>query len=65
MLDITDSTAVEQMQKKRHTPMAIPNTNRSGSNNIFNNPRIAVSPIHRVFNRSIPSAMSQVPFVNE
>lgn len=58
MLDITDSTAVEQMQKKRQTPMAIPNTNRSGSNNIFNNPRIAIFSIHRVFNRSIPSAMS-------
>ena len=65
MLDITDNTAAEQIQQKRHTPIAIPNTNRSGSNNIFNNPRIAVSTIHHVFNRSIPSPILQVHFVNE
>ena len=44
-LDSTDSTAVEQMQKKRHIPMTILSANRRGSNNILNNPRIAVSSI--------------------
>ena len=65
MLDSTDSTAAEQMQKKRHIPTAILSVIRSGSNTIFNNPRIAISSSHRVFNRSIPSVMSQVHFVNE
>ena len=43
-LDSTDSTAAEQMQKKRHIPMMIPNANRRGNNNILKSPRIAVSP---------------------
>lgn len=65
MLDRTDSSAVEHAQKKRHTPMTIPSTNRIGSNSIRNNPLIVVSSILRVFNGSIPSAAPQVHFVGE
>ena len=49
ILDSTDNIAAEQIQKKRHTPITIPNANRIGSNSILNNPHIAVSSVHRVF----------------
>lgn len=65
MLDSTDSTAVEQMQKKRHIPMTILSANRRGNNSILNSPRIAISSILRVFNGSIPSAEPQVHFIGE
>lgn len=65
MLDSTDSTAAEQVQQKRHIPMTILSANRSGSNTIFNNPRIVFSSIPHVFNRSIPSTKPQIHFVGK
>ena len=65
MLVRTDKTAVEQIQKKRHTPMTSPNTNWNGSNNILNNPRIVVYSILRIFNESIPFSAPQVHFVDK
>ena len=65
MLDRTDSTAAEQMQKNRHTLIIIPSVSRRGSNIILNIPRIVVSSILPVFIGSIPPAAPQVHFVDK